>query len=110
MGTKLQSIISYHPQTYGKTEVVNQSLGNLLRSIVGEKPKQWDLYLPQVEFSYNSSMNRYTGKSPFQVVYGKNPMGVLYLVKLPLGDMISDDGEAFAEHIQQLQQHVRQKL
>ena len=33
-------------------------------------------------------------------------MGVLDLVQLPLGDRISDDGEAFAEHIQQ----VRQKL
>ena len=37
-------------------------------------------------------------------------MGVLDLVQLPLGDRISDDGEAFAEHLQQLQQQVRQKL
>jgi hypothetical protein len=47
MGTKLQFNSSYHPQTDGKTEVVNQSLGNLLWSIVGENPKQWDLALPQ---------------------------------------------------------------
>jgi hypothetical protein len=39
MGTKLQFNNAYHPQIDGKTEVVNQSLGNLLRSIVGEKPK-----------------------------------------------------------------------
>ena len=63
--------------------------------------------LLQVEFSFNSSVNRSTGKSPFQVVYGINPMGVLYLVQLPLEDKISDDGEAFVEHIQQLQQQVR---
>ena len=49
-------------------------------------------------------MNRYIGKSPFQVVHGRNPVGVLYLVQLPLGDRITDDGEAFLEHIQQLQQ------
>jgi hypothetical protein len=85
-------------------------LGNLLGSIVGENPKQWDLALPHVEFSYNSSMNRSTGKSPFQVVYGRNNMGVLDLVHLPLGDRINDDGEAFGEHIQKLQQQVRQKL
>jgi hypothetical protein len=94
----------------GKTEVVNRSLGNLLRSIVGEKPKQWDLALPQVEFAYNSSVNRYTCKYPFQFVCYINPMGFLYLVQLPLGDRINDDGEAFAEHIQQLQKQVRQKL
>ena len=102
MGTKLQFSSAYHPQTDGQTEVVNRSLGNLLRSIVGEKPKQWDLALPQAEFAYNSSVNRSTGKSPFQVVYGRNPTSVLDLVPLPLGDRISDDGEAFADHIQQL--------
>jgi hypothetical protein len=84
--------------------VVNWSLGNLLQSIVGENPKKWDLALPKAEFSYNSSVNRSRGKSPFQVVYGRNPMGVLDLVQLPLGDRISDDGEAFSEHIQLLQQ------
>ena len=66
--------------------------------------------LPQAEFSYNSSVNRSTGKSSFQVVYGRIPTSVLDLVPLPLGDRINDDGEAFAEHIQQLQQKVRQKL
>jgi hypothetical protein len=49
-------------------------------------------------------VNRSIGKYPFQVVYGRNPMGVLDLVKLPLGDRISDDWEAFVECIQQLQQ------
>jgi hypothetical protein len=85
-------------------------LGYLLQSIVGENPKQWDLDLPQVEFSYNSSMNRSIGKSPFLVVYGRDPMGVLDLVQLPLGDRINDIGEEFVEHVQQLQQLVRQKL
>jgi hypothetical protein len=68
------------------------------------------LDLPQVEFAYNSLVNRSIGKLPFHVVYYRNPMGVLYFKQLPLGDRINDVGEAFAEHIQQLQQHVRQKL
>lgn len=83
----------------GKTEVVNRSLGNLLQSIFGEKPKHWDLALPQEEFAYNSSMNRSTGKSPFHIFYGQNASGVLDLLQLPLGDRISDDGEVFSEHI-----------
>ena len=44
-------------------------------------------------------MNRSTGKSSFQVVYGHNPQGVLDLVQLPLGESVSDDGEAFAEQL-----------
>jgi hypothetical protein len=110
MGTKLHFNSSYHPQTDGKTEVVNRSLGNLLQSIVGENPKQWDLDLPQEEFAYNILVNKYIGKYPFHVVYGINPMDVLDFVQLPLWDRMSDDGKAFVEHIQHLQQHVRQKL
>ena len=42
MDTRLDYSSTYHPRTYGKTKVVNKSLGNLLRSLVGDHPKQWD--------------------------------------------------------------------
>ena len=45
LGTTLQFNSFYHPQTDGQTEVVNRSLGNLLRSFVGKNIRQWDLHL-----------------------------------------------------------------
>jgi hypothetical protein len=42
LGTNLNFISSYHPQTNGKIKVVNRSLENILRSFVNENPKQWD--------------------------------------------------------------------
>jgi hypothetical protein len=61
MGKNLSFISSYHPQMDRKTEVVNKSLGDFLRSLVIEHHSQWDNILPQIEFSYNDSINRRTG-------------------------------------------------
>jgi hypothetical protein len=37
-----------------------------------EKPGEWDLVLAQAEFTYNDSINRYVGKNPFQIFYGRS--------------------------------------
>jgi hypothetical protein len=81
--TKLDFSSAYHPQTDGQTEVVNRSLGALLRSLVGENLKSWDLQLYQAEFTYNRSVNRSTGLSPFTIIYGGNPRTPLDLTPLP---------------------------
>ena len=47
LGTNLSFSLSYHPQTDGQTEVVNRSLGDLLRSLVTEHHSQWDNILPR---------------------------------------------------------------
>ena len=84
MDTQLSYNTAYHLQTDGQTEVVNRSLGNLLRSLIGENSQMWDRVLAQVEFSYNDSPNRNTGYSPFQILYGMHPRGVHELRDLRL--------------------------
>ncbi|KAI0495130.1 hypothetical protein KFK09_025277 [Dendrobium nobile] len=81
--TQVQLSSSYHPQTDGQTEVVNRTLGNLLRCLVQEQPKIWDDVLCQAEFAFNSMANRSTGMSPFNIVYTKAPNTVLDIAAIP---------------------------
>nr|CAD1844162.1 unnamed protein product [Ananas comosus var. bracteatus] len=107
LGTQLKYFTTCHPQTDGQTEVVNRSLGNLLRCLVGNHVKTWDSIIPQAEFAYNDSVNRTTKKTPFEAAYGLRPQHVLDLVPLPPEARVSDDGEAFAEHIHRIHEEVR---
>jgi len=92
LGTKLNFSSVYHPQSDEKTKVVNRSLGNLLRSLVGDRPKQWDHALFQAEFAYNYSPNRSTRKSPFQILYSMHPRGICELRDLGKLEHRSVDG------------------
>jgi hypothetical protein len=76
LGTKLSFSSTCHTQTDRQTEVVNQSLGNLLRSLVIEYHSQWNQILSQADVAYNDSLNKSMRKSPFQIAYGINPRGV----------------------------------
>ena len=99
-----------HPQTDDQIEVVNHTLGNLIWCISGEKPKQWNLALSQVEFAYKSSVSRSISKSPFSIIYCVPPKHALNLVPLLELLGVSQVAESMADRIQAMQEKVRQKL
>jgi hypothetical protein len=100
--------LAYHPQTDGHIEVVNKSLGNLLRSLVTEQGRQWDQILAQEEFAFNNPMNMSTGKSPFEIVYGIQPRGIKELRDLNQEEFKSAGAEYFAIEMQKLHDRVRE--
>ncbi|NHV87690.1 hypothetical protein, partial [Escherichia coli] len=59
-----------HPETDGQTERVNQTLEDMLRAYVSDRQIDWDIYLPLMEFAYNSQIHKATGFSPFELNYG----------------------------------------
>ena len=110
LGTKLMYSTSCHPQTDGQTEVVNRTLGVLLRATVGKNLTDWDLCLPIVEFAYNRSTHSSTGKSPFEVVYGYNPTLPLDLIAKPASKEESMSGVERSQQIQKIHQKASERL
>ena len=74
----------------------------MLRSLIGESPKQWDRVLAQAEFSYNDLPNRSTWMSPFKIMYGMHPRGVCELHDLGQLENRSAYGEEFSIRISEL--------
>jgi hypothetical protein len=71
---------------------------------------QWDNILPQAEFAYNDSINRSTGKSPFQIVYGTQPRGIYELRDSEWDEIRSVSAEDFAEAMKELHSQVKERL
>jgi hypothetical protein len=71
MGTDLTYSTTYHPQTDGQTEIVNQILEDMLRACVLVYENKWATCLPFMEFSYNNSYQASIKMSPFEALYGR---------------------------------------
>ncbi|KAL4295931.1 hypothetical protein GQ457_12G014890 [Hibiscus cannabinus] len=110
LGTKLMFSTTCHPQTDGQTEVVNRVLSTLLRSIIKKNNKTWEDCLPHVEFAYNYVVHSATKMSPFEVVYGFNPITPLDLLPLPREQVMNKDGQSKAEYVRKLHQQVKENL
>jgi hypothetical protein len=73
LGTKLKFTTTYHPQTDGQSERVNQCLEMFLRCAVQDAPRQWRRLLPLAEFWYNSCFHTSLVCSPFFALYSHEP-------------------------------------
>ena len=110
LGTKLNFSTTCHPQTDGQMEVVNHTLGTLLRVLVKKNLRYWDLLLAHAEFTYNWALSRTTNKSPFKVVYRQNPLRPLDLVPLQRGNKMDTQATKRVREIQELHKRLQAKI
>ena len=70
LGTRLEFSTTFHPQTDGQTERVNQILEDMLRAYALDYGSSWDDNLPYAEFSYNNSYQASLKMAQFEALYG----------------------------------------
>jgi hypothetical protein len=108
LGTKLLYSTTCHPQIDGQIKVVNRTLIQLLRAIIQKNLKNWEDCLTFIEFAYNRSVHSTTDYSPFEIVYGFNPLTPLDLIPLPVDERISLNGNQKAQVVKDLHAKIWQ--
>ncbi|PSS36997.1 hypothetical protein PHLCEN_2v1139 [Hermanssonia centrifuga] len=71
---------TYHPQTDGQTERVNQALEQYLCCYINYQKDDWSRLLSSAEFAYNNAAHEGTKETPF-LEYGQHPRADPMLTK-----------------------------
>jgi len=72
LGMTRQLLTAYHPQMDGQTERINQEIGTFLWHYVNYQQDNWTEWLAAVEFQYNDKRNVVTGRTPFELNFGRH--------------------------------------
>jgi transposase InsO family protein len=78
LDTQLCFSSAYHPQTDGQTERVNQILEDMLRACALQCRRSWDKSLLYAEFSYNNNYQESLKMVPFEMLYGRRCLTLLF--------------------------------
>jgi hypothetical protein len=73
LGVTLNFSTSYHPQTDGQSERLNQCVESYLRCMIFQNPKTWARWIPLAEWWYNANFHTAIKTTPFEALYGYTP-------------------------------------
>ena len=73
LGIKGNPSTTYHPQTDGQMERVNQEIKEFLTMFINKKQDNWSDWLAIAQFCHNDQEHSATGYSPFFLNYGHHP-------------------------------------
>ena len=113
MGLKKTRTTAYHPQCDGQVERQNQTLQNIITAFVSQHSIDWDEWLDQAVFAYNTSAHESTGISPYELVFGRParmPIEVELGVPLQNPSSQADYAQSLRKAIQLSNQLAQRKL
>ena len=103
---KLTPSTSYHPQTDGQTERINQEIEAYLQIFVSHRQDDWADWLPLAEFTYNNKVHAATHQTPFELDAGQHPcLGVE-----PMRTLTVEAADTFARQLDHAQEEAKAAL
>ena len=96
LGIRKINTSGYHPQTDGLVEKFNSTLQCMISKASDKNPTEWDKQLPLLLFAYRSVVQESTKKSPFFLLYGRDP-------RLPTGMILEGTRTTYLVDIEDYQ-------
>ena len=91
----------------GLVERFNKTLKHMLRKVIAVDGKNWDQLLPYILFSIREVPQGSTGFSPFELLYGRRPRGLLDVAKEAWEQQPSTQ-RSIVEHVEQMHHRMTQ--
>ena len=97
---------TYHPQSDGETEQINQEIETYLQIFCGNNPTSWTNSITHAEFTHNHHPHSITSQSPFFLMMGYEPHALpsiiqnstIPAVETRLKNLTAAQNEALAAH------------
>src|SRR5258708_4747128 len=106
LGVKLTPSTSYHPQTDGQTECMNQEIEVYLWVFVSHRQDDWADWLLLAEFAYNNKVHTATHQTLFELDTRQHPcLGVE-----PMRTSTIEAADAFAQQLDCTQEEAKAAL
>ena len=97
----------FHAQCNGLCEKYNGTLKQMLRRLCGDRPQDWDRYIPALLFAYREVPQESLGYSPFELLYGRAVRGPLQILKeLWTKPAISEEVRTPSEYVLDLRERI----
>ncbi|KAH7722919.1 pol polyprotein [Aphelenchoides avenae] len=98
---KRLTISPYHQQSNGQAERSHSTLANMISAYANDSGSNWCSLLAPTTFAYNCSIHRVTGRSPFQMLFVREPRG-------RMEDAVKQEAEANFQRLSETMKQLRE--
>ncbi|XP_073785929.1 uncharacterized protein [Danio rerio] len=99
----------YHPQTDGLVERFNKTLKQMLRRVVAEDGRDWDLMIPYMLFGIREVPQASTGFTPFELLFSRQPRGLLDVAR-QAWEQEPAPQQSVIEHVRDMRERIEKVI